>query len=151
MVLDTAQGIEQAMRGESSFHKSCVHALNAIISRTGCDIVVSSLWRSFFDLEQMREIFQSNGVLKSPFSFTQEYRRGQEQIASDNAQEIVRCREIMSWLGAHDVNARFSWCAVDDMDLSIGLGNFVRCPDKNFGLSYRGVVDKVVSILDGTS
>jgi hypothetical protein len=149
MVLDIDQGIEQAIRGETSFHKPCVQALNDIISRTGCEIVVSSGWRQFFDLEQMREIFQSNGIVKTPMGFTQDYRPGQEQLPSGKELEIMRCREIMSWLGSHDVNGRFSWCAVDDMDLSMGLDNFVRCADKSYGLSYRGTVEKVASILDG--
>ena len=147
MVLDTAQGIEQAMRGETSFHKPCVQALNDSIIRTGCEIVVSSGWRQFFDLEQMREIFQSNGIAKAPMGFTQDYRAG-EQLPSGRELETLRCREILSWLASHDVNGRFSWCAVDDMDLSIGLDNFVRCPDNSCGLSYRGIVEKTVSILD---
>ena len=147
MVLDTAQGIEQAMRGETSFHEPCVQALNDIITRTGCEIVVSSGWRRFFDLEQIREIFQSNGIVKTPLGFTQDYRAG-EQLPAGKELEILRCREIMTWLASHDVNGRFSWCAVDDMDLSIGLDNFVRCADNNYGLSYRGIVEKVASILD---
>ena len=55
----------------------------------------------------------------------------------------------MSWLNTHDTNGRFSWGAVDDMDLSLGLDNFVRCPDNNYGLSYRGVTEKIISTLNG--
>lgn len=148
-MLDIYRGIEQALRGEASFHEPCVQALNDITSRTGCEIIVSSGWRQYFDLEQMHKLFESNGVAKKPMGFTQDYRPCKDQIPLQNELETIRCREILSWLGSHDVNGRFAWCAVDNMDLSIGLDNFVRCPDKNYGLSYRGVVEKAATILGG--
>ena len=61
---------------------------------------------------------------------------------------ILRYREVMSWLRAHDTNGKFSWCSVDDMDLGFGLDKFVRCPDDNFGLSYTGAQEKIISILN---
>lgn len=54
----------------------------------------------------------------------------------------------MSWLSTHDANGRLSWCAVDDMDLCLELDNFVRCPDNNYGLSYRGVSEEIISTLN---
>lgn len=54
----------------------------------------------------------------------------------------------MSSLSTHDTNGRFSWCAVDDMDLSLGLDNFVKCPANNYGLSHSGLSEKIISTLN---
>jgi len=151
MVLDPHKGKDLGIHGHDPFYKPSVVALNGMLSTTDCEIVMSSGWRRFFDLEQINEIFQWNGVLKPPIGFTQDYIINEKQLPPGKEIEILRCREIMSWLSSHDTNGRFSWCAVDDMDLSFGLDRFVRCPDIYFGLSYKGVADKVISILKNTS
>jgi hypothetical protein len=104
-----------------------------------------------FDIEQIQEIFQWNRVQKVPIGFTQDYDGDEKQLPPGKEIEMLRCREVLSWLRANDTNGRLSWCAVDDMDLSFGLDRFNRCPDNNFGLSYRGVQEKVIAALDGTS
>jgi len=73
---------------------------------------------------------------------------GKSELPAQREIEMLGCLGVMSWLRAHDANGRFSWCAVDDMDLSFGLDKFVRCPDDNLGLSYRGVPEKIISILN---
>ena len=148
LVLDPHKGKDEGVHGHDPFHKLSVDALNHIISSTKCEIVLTSGWRRFFDLEQMQEIFQWNGVQKVPIGFTQDYNGDDKQLPPGNEIEILRCREVMSWLSTHDTNGRLSWCAVDDMDLSLELDNFVRCPDNNYGLSYRGVSEKVISTLN---
>jgi hypothetical protein len=149
MVLDPHKGKDEGIHGHDPFYKPSVGALNQILSVTNCEIVISSGWRRFFDLEQMQEIFHWNGIQKGPIGFTQDYNGNEKQLAAGKEIEILRCREIMSWLASHDANGRFLWCAVDDMDLSIGLDKFVRCPDNKFGLSFSGVPDKVISTLNG--
>ncbi|HKZ62464.1 MAG TPA: HAD domain-containing protein [Nitrososphaera sp.] len=151
MVLDPHKGKNEGVHGHDPFYKPSVRALNHIISSTKCKIVNSSGWRRFFDFEQIQEIFQWNGVQQVPIGFTQDYDGEEKQVPPGKEIEMIRCREVLSWLRAHDTNGRPSWCAVDDMDLSFGLDKFVRCPDNNSGLSYRGVPENVISILNGTS
>lgn len=141
---------DKGPHGDDLFYQPCREALNRIISMTGCEIIISSGWRRFYDLEQIREIFEWNRIIKIPIGFTQDY-DGQTDLPKGKEVETIRCREILSWLGAHDANGRISWCAVDDMDLSFGLDKFVRCPDHRLGLSYKGAADKVISILNGTA
>lgn len=149
LVLDAHKSKEQGPHGHDPFFKPSIDVLNNIISTTNCEIVISSGWRRFFDFEQIHEIFQWNGVHKTPIGFTQDYEIDDNKLPRGKEIEMLRCREVLSWLRAHDANGRLSWCAVDDMDLSFGLDKFVQCPDNKFGLSYRGVGDKVISILNG--
>ena len=152
MVLDPHRGKNKGVHDHDAFFKPSIAALNQIIKSTHCEIVISSGWRRFYDLEQMQEIFQWNGIEKHPISFVQDYEGNEKELPLPLGKEIemLRCREVLSWLKAHDANGRFSWCAVDDMDLSFGLDKFVRCPDIVFGLSYRGVAEKIIFILNGT-
>jgi hypothetical protein len=151
MVLDPHKVKEHGLYEHDPFYKPSVDALNHIISSTNCEIVISSGWRRFFDIEQIQEIFQWNHVQRVPIGFTQDYECDEGTLPPGKEIEMLRCREVLSWLRAHDTNGRLSWCAVDDMDLSFGLERFVRCPDHNFGLSYRGVPEKVIAALNGTS
>ena len=68
------------MHGHDPFHKQSVDALNHILSSTKCEIILTSGWRRFFDLEQMQEIFQWNSVQKVPIGFTQDYNGGEKQL-----------------------------------------------------------------------
>ena len=147
MVLEPHKDNNEGIHGHDPFYKPSVNALNQILAVTNCEIVMTSGWRRFFDLEQMKQIFQWNGIQNVPIGFTQDYHGDEKELPPGREIEMLRCREIMSWLTSHDANGRFSWCAVDDMDLSFGLDRFVRCPDNKFGLSYKGVPDKVISIL----
>jgi hypothetical protein len=150
MVLDPHRGKVKGIHEHDPFFKPSAMALNHIIKSTDCEIVISSGWRRFYDLEQMHDIFQWNRIHKVPISFVQDYEGNEKELPLDKEIEMLRCREVLSWLKTHDANGRFSWCAIDDMDLSFGLDKFVRCPDIVYGLSYRGVAEKVISILNGT-
>lgn len=147
MVLDPHKGKDEGIHGHDPFYEPSVEALNYILSVTSCEIIMTSGWRRFFDFEQINEIFRWNGIQKGPIGFTQDRNDHNKQLPPGKEIEMLRCREIMSWLASHDANGRFTWCAVDDMDLSIGLDRFVRCPDINYGLSYKGVPDNVISFL----
>lgn len=148
MVLDPHKSKVEGVHGHDPFYKPSVEAINHIISSTKCKIVISSGRRRFFDFEQMQEIFQWNGVQDVPIGFTQDYEADEKVPTPGKELEMLRCREVLSWLRAHDTNGRLSWCAVDDMELGFQLDKFVRCPDINSGLSYPGVPQKVISILN---
>jgi len=145
MVLGKVRG--NGLHGHDPFDKRCVNALNQIIERTECDIVITSTWKHFFDQIQMEEIFTWNCVRKLPIGFTQDYPN--DPKSSPNGQiEMNRGREILRWLKDRDGTGISSWCAVDDLDLSCVLDRFVKCTDVNRGLAYKEVPEKVISFLN---
>src|SRR5581483_3504008 len=107
-------------------------------------IIITSSWQNEFTLEQLREIFAWNGIRPAPIN-----------LSSPDGHSLVshsrRGQEILDWL-ASDANVErtdnpnFRWCALDDLDLSTQLSNFVKC-DPNTGLKDRQVVSRVISIL----
>ncbi len=131
-----------ALGGEDSdfgfFNPSCVEILNEIILDTGCEIVVSSDWRTHYDLRALKDIYKDEGVIKTPVSVTPDLYDRKMNISE---LENLRAREILTWLKDHPVDL---WCAVDDMELP--LKNFVLTDDKK-GLMTRGVKRKIIEFL----
>jgi hypothetical protein len=125
------------------FDIDCVKELNTIIEKTDCEIIISSTRRHFFDFEQIQEIFSWNGVQKVPSDLTPNY---ESKFGPDEEWENIRCHEISGWLSNNDTNQELKWCAVDDMDLSLGLQNFVWCHPKE-GLKSKGVTGQIISHL----
>lgn len=144
-MLDAHKRVDKRIHEHDPFFEPSVKVLNQIISSTNCELVISSGWRRFYDLEQMREIFEWNQVQKVPTGFTQDYDKEDRQLPPGKEIEMLRCREIISWLETYDANGRFSWCAVDDMDLSFGLDKFVRCPDIVYGLIGESQIRRFLS------
>lgn len=97
MVLDPHRGKDKGIHEHDLFFKPYTEALNHTIQSTDCEIVISSGWRRFYDLEQMREIFEWNRIQKLPIGFTQDYDRlEEEQMHPSREIEMLRCREILS-------------------------------------------------------
>lgn len=122
------------------FPMSCVKALNKIITETDCDIVISSDWRHHFTLDQLKIIFEINGILKFPIGVT-----GNIKTTATNL-ENSRNEEIHNWVNENKPDA---WCAIDDMNLeAFGLENFVHCKRAGKeGISQSGIAEKVIKKL----
>lgn len=117
----------------------CVFAVQWIVERTGCEIVVSSGWRLRRGLSQIGEIFKHFG-LPSPLGVTP-IDRG--EVTSS---EVSRSREILEVIGK---NPSSPWCAVDDMDLSLFMReNFVQASRWHEGISQPGLKERIVEILN---
>ena len=140
--------------GSYKFDPKCVAVLNFILQETGAEIVLSSDWKSHYTLQEMREIFTHNGVIKGPVSFTPY----SKTYKGDNL-EGGRSDEIKMWLELHAWKDDIKWVAVDDLDLSEkygeisgnyirGLKNFVHCPRHMEGIKQSGIVDKIVKFLE---
>jgi hypothetical protein len=134
------------------FDKDCVEALNEILRITDCEIVVSSDWRSWATIEEMKEYYLSQGIIKgpidfTPFAFVGEISNLAKEARQQNAVlECVRAFEIKKWLEQNQV---FSWVAIDDMNLGMGswgLSNFVHCLEHN-GLSNPEIKKELLSFL----
>ena len=118
------------------FNKIAVDVLNDIILTSGADLVISSDWRLYATLDEMKDLFHQFGVIKGPIDFTPEL-----QTITKHAN--IRVDEIKSWLESHPEVEK--WVAIDDLDLS-ELDNFVKTRERE-GLKQCNISTKVLRYL----
>lgn len=146
--LEGGEGEPPATIRLDDFNKVAVDVLNDIILTSGADIVISSDWRLYATLDEMKDLFHQFGVIKGPIDFTPEL---QTTTKHDN----IRVDEIKSWLESHPKVEK--WVAIDDMDLgekigSIsgnsngGLTNFVKTRERE-GLKQCNISKKILRYL----
>ena len=124
------------------FTKECVEALNDIILKTGCKIVLSSDHKHNHDLETLREIFIFNGCIEGPIDITPT----SPLYRGDNLDD-GRAHEIIMWIESTDFD--FKWASVDDLFLD--KGEFREIMKDNFVETQNGihlVKDKIIEILN---
>jgi hypothetical protein len=127
------------------FDEKCVAILNFILQETGAEIIISSDWRNHYTLQEMREIFAHNFIIKGPIGFTPS-----SELYHGRNLEGGRSEEIKMWLKHNAWKDDIKWVAIDDLDMSEGLGdNFVLCKNEHEGIKRTGVKDKIISILNG--
>ena len=130
------------------FNKIAVDVLNDIILTSGADLVISSDWRLYATLDEMKDLFHQFGVIKGPIDFTPEIQTLTKHVH-------IRVEEIDIWLSKHPEVTK--WVAIDDMDLgekigSIsgnsngGLTNFVKTRERE-GLKQCNISIKVLRYL----
>ena len=138
-----------------NFDKKAVSVLNKILEETGAEIVVSSDWKNYANIEELGEYYESQGIIKKPIAVTPNLR----DFDSDTSDmfswkgwlERIRCLEIQEWLKRnHSVT---HWVAVDDLNMSNeylqpGLDNFVLTPKSAEGIKQSGVKEKILKFLN---
>src|SRR5574338_218086 len=82
------------------FDEKCVKVLNEIIRKTDCEIVVSSDWKNYFDLNELCNIYKKFGVIKCPISVTPNLYN--KKINANDLEEL-RSKEIKQWLKLNPV------------------------------------------------
>jgi hypothetical protein len=131
-----------------NFDDKAVKVLNSIIEGTGCEIVVSSDWKNWGNLEQMKEMYITRGI-KPPIDLTPNMKDFDEggfgMFKWKNLYEAIRVIEIKKWLEDHPEVTH--WVAVDDLDLS-KLDNFVMATKPyNEGIKQSGIKEKIINFL----
>lgn len=142
-----------------NFNKKAIKVLNQIIEETGAEIVTSSDWKRWANLEEMGEYYESQGIIKKPIALTTNL--GQCTWYNDKVWiwsprwdlEMTRVIEITQFL--HDHPEVTHWVAVDDLDMgkngedwkNWGLDNFVLTPSSNEGIKQSGIKDKILKFL----
>jgi hypothetical protein len=131
-----------------SFDSKAVKVLNQIIEETGCEIVISSDWKNWGNLEQMKKMYVTRGI-KPPIDLTPNMKDFDENgfglFKWKNLYEAIRFTEIKEWLKNHPEVTH--WVAVDDMNLS-KLENFVMTTKPyNEGIKQSGIKDKIIKFL----
>lgn len=129
-----------------NFDEKSVKVLNRILKETDAEIVVSSDWKNMCTLEEMKDLYKKYGVIKSPIDYT---------IPLDNddfklfripiGYEEERSLEIKKWLKQNKVD---SWVAIDDLNMTDYLTNFIHAKRRNEGIKQHGIASKIITILN---
>ena len=142
-----------------NFNAKAIKVLNEILEETGAEIVVSSDWRRWANLEELGEFYELQGVIKKPIAVTSTLSSFDPNTAAlfdyKGWYERTRILEIREYLKNNEVE---SWVAVDDMNMSLtvfedgsdnqGLLNFVHTPRLYEGIKQSGVKEKIISFLN---
>ena len=142
-----------------NFNQKAVKVLNQIIEETGAELVTSSDWKRWANLEEMGEYYESKGIIKKPIAFTPDLGRctvhGNNFIWSQEWDlEQTRTIEIRQYL--HDHPEITHWVAVDDLNMGkIGeswkdiwaIDNFVLTPSSSQGIKQSGIKEKILKFL----
>lgn len=140
-----------------NFDRKAIKTLNEILEKTGAEIVVSSDWKRFANVEEMGEYYESQGIIKKPIAFTPNLSEctvhGNNFIWSMQWDlEQTRSIEIKQYL--HDHPEITHWVSVDDLNMAYGeegrqwgLSNFVLTPKSMEGIKQSGIVDKILNFL----
>lgn len=145
-----------------NFNKDAIKVLNNILEKTDAEIVVSSDWRFHASLDELKQYYTSQGIIKEPISVTKRIdeidRKMWERDFRNYAKlEQERALEIKSWLKEYPEVT--SWVSIDDLKMGKfqtennlefviewGLENFVLTNDK-FGLNEVGIDEKILYYL----
>jgi len=143
------------------FDEKAVRILNQILEETGAEIVVSSDWKRWANVEEMGEYYESKGIIRKPISLTPDL--GDCTWENEDREnwvwsprwdlEMSRVVEIRQYL--HDHPEITHWVAIDDLHLgktdeswkNWGLTNFVLTPRSNEGIKQSGIKEKVIKYL----
>lgn len=133
------------------FDKKSVELLNMIILRTSCDVVVSSDWKYWATLEEMKTFYNHQGIMESLIDYTPLLKDciPPSDFMWDSMYDLEQSRsiEIKTWISE---NHPKTWVAVDDMDLNAdpnwGLDSFIRT-NPNVGLTET-ISENIIKILN---
>jgi hypothetical protein len=144
------------------FDEKAVRILNKILEETGAEIVVSSDWKRWANVEEMGEYYESQGIIKKPIALTPdlgdctwENPERESWVWSPRWDlEMSRVVEIRQYLYDHPEITH--WVAIDDLHLgktdeswkNWGLTNFVLTPRSNEGIKQSGIKEKILKYLN---
>jgi hypothetical protein len=147
-----------------NFNKKAINVLNSILEETGAEIVVSSDWKRWANVEEMGEYYLSQGIIKKPIDFTPSlsqctnYDNDTFPWSRQWDLEQTRSIEIKQYLQDHPEITH--WVAVDYLNMGKtglyysmefehewGLDNFVLTPLTNQGIKQSGIKEKIVKFL----
>jgi hypothetical protein len=141
------------------FDKKAIKVLNQVLEETGAEIVVSSDWRLYANLEELGEYYLSEGIIKKPIGVTKRYigcdKPDEFEWVRATMYEQQRCIEVRQYLIDHPEITH--WACIDDLELGQtnsygtarkwGLDNFVHTPRENEGIKQSGVKEKLLKYL----
>lgn len=146
-----------------NFDKKAIKVLNSILEETGAEIVVSSDWKRWADVDEMGLYYEQQGITKKPIAFTKflnECTNYDNETFPWNRHwdlEQSRSLEIKQYL--EDNSEITHWVAIDDLNMGKtglhysmefehdwGLDNFV-LTNGSEGIKQSGIKEKVIKFL----
>jgi hypothetical protein len=142
-----------------NFDKKAISCLNEILEKSGAEIVVSSDWKNWANVEEMGEYYEQQGIIKKPIAFTPDlgqctwYDEMNFTFLANWDREISRAIEIQQYLRNNPTITH--WVAIDDLNMGKdevwkdwALDNFVLTPRSNEGIKQSGIQEKILRFLD---
>ena len=147
-----------------NFNKKAIEILNEILEETGAEIVVSSDWKRWANVEELGEYYEQQGIVKKPIAFTKNLKECEvpQNFPWSRTYDLEQSRslEIKQYLQDHPEITH--WVAVDDLDMGIpqtheswgeiemdwGLTNFVLTPKGSEGIKQTGIKEKIIKFLN---
>ena len=148
-----------------NFNKKAVAILNEILQETGAEIVVSSDWKRWANVEEMGEYYEAKGIIKKPIAFTPNlnecnwYNAGtfvwapkwdlEQTRAIEIRQYLIDHPEVTHWVAIDDLNmgAPYTDETWGEMDRDWGLKNFVLTPKSREGIKQSGIKEQILNFL----
>ena len=127
------------MNDYDNFDKNAVNILNEIlITDNEIEIIVSSDWNRFGDLNRMQNFYIEQGIIKKPIDFTPDL----------NINDLIykRTKEIKEWLQQNNVVID-KWVAIDDLYIT-ELENFVWVSRTDEGITQQGIKEQILEKLN---
>jgi hypothetical protein len=94
------------------FDPDCVIIFNEILELTNAEIILSSDWKLFWDLEKLHTIFEKNGVIKSPIDVTKDFMVsrdawvGLEKNRASQLAEYIERKKLEDYIIIDDLNVK---------------------------------------------
>ena len=147
-----------------NFNKKAIEILNEILKETGAEIVVSSDWKKWANVEELGEYYEQQGIDKKPIAFTKNLNDCDvpQNFPWSRTYDLEQSRslEIKQYLQDHPEITH--WVAVDDLNMGIpqtheswgeiemdwGLTNFVLTPNGSEGIKQTGIKEKIIKFLN---
>ena len=147
-----------------NFNKKALKVLNEILEETGAEIVVSSDWKRWANVEELGDYYEQQGIVKKPIAFTKNLNDCEipQNFPWSRTYDLEQSRtlEIKQYLQDHPEITH--WVAVDDLDMGIpqtnetwgeiemdwGLTNFVFTPSSREGIKQNGIKEKIIKFLN---
>jgi len=133
------------------FDRKAVNLFNEFLEATDAEIVLSSDWGKQHSLQDMREIFEWNGIIKGPISFTVNSPL-YENAETAEWQAGGRAWEIKEYVDRHRLT---NWIALDDLPIhhsghaDFFEGHFVYCGKQMEGVKQTSLKEKAIKLLNG--
>jgi len=126
------------------FDKAAIAVLNSILEAdSSIEIVISSDWKYWVPLQEMREFYNRQGISKLPIDYTPKTKQYNWELYAQQ-----RATEINLWLTeAKTTQIIASWAAIDDINMTPHLANFVWVSEPTKGLCQEGIKEILCGIL----
>jgi uncharacterized protein YqcC (DUF446 family) len=122
-----------------SFHPKCIQLLNQILKQDDhLDIVISSDWKYWVSLPEMQDFYRQQGIVKIPIAYTPYTPKYTWEHYPEQ-----RSHEILTYIQDHNIT---EWVAVDDMNMSRYLSNFIHIDNPRIGIKHDNI-SQIIQIL----